>query len=95
MADRYEAVAIRKYQDRDGNEKTSFTNVGVAWPMKDKDGYTVRLSAMPAPTEGEFVILLMPPKPKDGQQQSRNVQTKNTRQQPNSFSRDIDDDIIF
>ncbi|RYX78531.1 hypothetical protein EON76_05225 [bacterium] len=95
MADRYEAVAIRKYQDRDGNEKTSFTNVGVAWPMKDKDGYTVRLSAMPAPTEGEFVILLMPPKPKDGQQQSRSAPAKNTRQQPNSFSRDIDDDIAF
>lgn len=93
MADRYEAVAIRKYQDRDGNEKTSFTNVGVAWPMKDKDGYTVRLSAMPAPTEGEFVILLMPPKPKDGQQQSRNVTANNTRQQQNSFSRDIDDYI--
>lgn len=69
MSDRYEAVAVRRYEDRDGNEKTAFTNIGVAWPMKERDGYTVRLHAMPVPDEGEFVILLMPPKPKEDQQQ--------------------------
>lgn len=68
MSDRYEAVAVRRYEDRDGNEKTAFTNIGVAWPMKERDGYSLRLHAMPAPENGEYVILLMPPKPKEDQQ---------------------------
>ena len=59
---RLNALAARKYTDRDGNEKTSYTRIGVAWPFRDKEGYTVRLEAMPAPQDGEFVILLMPPK---------------------------------
>lgn len=71
MTERYEAVAARAYKDRDGNEKSSFTNVGVAWKMKERDGYTLKLHAMPAPEEGEYTILLFPPKPKDDQQQAR------------------------
>lgn len=66
MATRYEAVAVRRYE-KDGEEKAAFTNIGVAWPMKDRDGYTVRLHAFPAPEEGEYVILLMPPKERDEQ----------------------------
>jgi hypothetical protein len=69
MADRYEAVAVRRYEDKDGNEKSAFTNIGVAWPMKERDGYSLRLHAMPAPEDGEYVILLMPPKPKEDQPQ--------------------------
>lgn len=65
MTTRYDAVAVRRYKDRDGNEKSQFTTIGTAWPMRDKDGFTVRLNAVPAPTEGEFVILLMPPRQKD------------------------------
>jgi hypothetical protein len=79
MSDRYEAVAVRRYEDRDGNEKTAFTNIGVAFPMKERDGYTVRLHAMPVPDDGEFVILLMPPKPKEDQQPSRDDRRENNR----------------
>lgn len=64
---RYDAIAARTYQDRDGNDKSSFTNIGVAFPMKDRDGFTIRLHAMPAPVDGEYSILLMPPKPRDDQ----------------------------
>lgn len=71
MADRYEAVAVRKYE-QNGEQKTAFTNIGVAFKMRDRDGYSVRLHAMPAPTDGEFTILLMPPKPKDDSRQSSN-----------------------
>ena len=71
MAERYEAVAVRRYEDRDGNEKSSFTNIGVAFPMKERDGYTLRLHAMPAPVDGEYSILLMPPRQKEDQQQER------------------------
>ena len=62
MSTRYDAVAARKYKDRDGNEKTAYSNIGVAWPMKDRDGFQVKLHAMPAPQDGEFVVLLFPPK---------------------------------
>lgn len=65
MSTRYDAIAVRKYEDRDGNEKSSFTNIGVAWPMKERDGFRVVLHAMPAPVNGEFTVLLMPPKERD------------------------------
>lgn len=64
---RYDAVAAREYE-RNGEKKTSFTNIGVAFPMKDRDGYSIRLHAMPAPVDGEYTILLFPPKPKEDQQ---------------------------
>lgn len=70
---RYDAIAARTYQDRDGNDKSSFTNIGVAFPMKERDGFTLRLHAMPAPVDGEYSILLMPPKPRDDQQQDRSA----------------------
>lgn len=109
MAERYEAVAVRRYEDRDGNEKSSFTNIGVAFPMKERDGYTLRLHAMPAPVDGEYSILLMPPRPKEDQQQERPQQRggydqqsggrerprNDGRGQQGGFSRDLDDDIPF
>ena len=67
---RLNALAARKYTDKQtGEERTSYTRIGVAWPMKNGDGYTVRLEAMPAPQDGEFVILLMPPKDNQDRQQ--------------------------
>jgi hypothetical protein len=95
MADRYDAVAVRRYKDRDGNEKSQFTTIGTAWPMKDKDGFTVRLNAVPAPTEGEFVILLMPPRPKDDNRASGQRRGNDAPGQNANFSRDLDDDIPF
>ncbi len=32
MTTRYDAVAVRRYKDRDGNEKSQFTTIGTAWP---------------------------------------------------------------
>lgn len=91
-ATRYDAVAVRRYKDRDGNEKSQFTTIGTAWPMKDRDGYTVRLNAVPAPTDGEFVVLLMPPKPKgenaaSGQRRGEESQAR--------YGNAMDDDIPF
>ncbi len=94
MADRYDAVAVRRYKDRDGNEKSQFTTIGTAWPMRDKDGFTVRLNAVPAPTEGEYVVLLMPPRQKDDNRASGQSRGNAQGQQAN-FSRDLDDDIPF
>jgi hypothetical protein len=70
MTTRYDAVAARKWTNSSGEEQTSYTNIGVAWPFKDKDGFTLRLHAMPAPVEGEYTVLLFPPKPREDRDQS-------------------------
>lgn len=100
MSERYDAVAVRKYTDRDGNEKSSFTNIGVAWPMKDRDGYSLRLHCLPAPVDGEYSILLFPPKPREDaeqrppQRQQTYSADKSRRQVAPSFQTG-DDDIPF
>lgn len=97
MADRYEAVAVRKYE-QNGEEKTAFTNIGVAFKMRDRDGYSLRLHCLPAPVDGEYSILLFPPKPKDdnrgngrGQAQQSGGYGGGGRQQSGGF----DDEIPF
>lgn len=90
MSQRYDAVAVRKYQDRDGNEKSSFTNIGVAWPMKDRDGYSLRLHCLPAPVDGEYTILLFPPKPREDEAPERRPAQRQAAIAPN-----FDDDIPF
>lgn len=67
MADIYDVIAPRTYKDRQGNEKSSFTKVGVAFPMRDRDGFNVQLEAIPAPQDGVFRLMLMRPKPRDEQ----------------------------
>jgi len=65
MAERLDAMIAREYTDRDGNKKSSFTKIGVAFAMKN-GGWSVSLEALPLPTMGErgmeTRILLMPPK---------------------------------
>lgn len=33
----------RNYQDADGQDRTEFLRVGVAWPLKDKPGYRLEI----------------------------------------------------
>lgn len=99
MANRYDAVAVREYEVN-GETRTAFTNIGVAFPLKEKDGFSLRLHCLPAPMEGEYRILLFPPKPKDDDAPSR-------RQEPSRQSsyaersgarmteRELDDEIPF
>jgi hypothetical protein len=99
MTQRYEAVAVRRYE-QNGEEKSAFTNIGVAWPMKERDGFTLRLHCLPAPVDGEYQILLMPPKPKEDRPQERKQQSygeANGRSKPTerSTSRELDDEIPF
>ncbi|MGV2099006.1 hypothetical protein [Rhizobium sp. 21-4511-3d] len=94
MTNRYDAVAVRRYKDNQGNDKATFTTIGVAFAMRDKDGYTVRLNAVPAPVDGEFVILLMPPKEK-GETRSGGQSRGEAQGRQANFSQDMDDDIPF
>jgi hypothetical protein len=66
---RLDAIMARKYQDRDGNEKSSFTRIGTAFTMQN-GGYSIVLDAMPAPEAAQnggmqYRILLMVPKPRE------------------------------
>ncbi len=97
MTDRYDAVAVRKYE-QNGEEKCSFTNIGVAFKMRDRDGYSLRLHCLPAPVNGEYSILLFPPKPKDEQpaqsrQQSYGEANGGNFRKP--ANQDFDDEIPF
>lgn len=60
MTDRYDALTVRE-----SNGKSYFTKIGVAFPSRSGNGFSVLLDAMPAPTEGQFKILLMEPKPRE------------------------------
>ena len=50
MTQRLEAFVTRKYLTRDGEEKTAWTKVGVAFQHSKGQGWNVSLDAMPAPT---------------------------------------------
>ena len=65
MADRLDALTVRE-----SNGKSYWTRLGVAWPNKNGPGYIVKLDAVPAPTEGQFVIHLREPLPREGRPQS-------------------------
>lgn len=103
MADRYDAVAVRKYEDRDGNAKSAFTNIGVAFPMKDRDGYSLRLHCLPAPVDGEYSILLFPPKPREDQKhqgshrdnRSTSYDRDDDRTHGGGYAGALDDEIPF
>ncbi len=64
MADRLDALMARSYT-KGGEQKTSYTKVGVAWPLNG-GGWRLELEAVPVPTiyEGkpQLSILLMPPR---------------------------------
>lgn len=57
---------------RESNGKSFWTKIGVAFPAKQGPGWTVLLDAVPAPTEGQFKIILrepLPPRDQQSQQQ--------------------------
>lgn len=66
MSNHYNVLMAREYTTKDGETKSAFTKIGVAFPMKDKDGFQVSLEAIPLQSIGktgklECKLLLMPP----------------------------------
>jgi len=57
MTQRLDALSVRE-----SNGKAYFTKVGVAFPAKKGDGYSVLLDAIPAPVDGQFKLILKTPK---------------------------------
>lgn len=81
MADRLDALAVRE-----SNGKSYFSRIGVAFANKDGKGWSVLLDAIPAPTDGQFKIMLREPLPKDGQRGGQGGAN-------NNFATDADDDF--
>lgn len=66
MSNYYNVLMPREYTTKDGQVKTAFTKIGVAFPFKEKEGYSLSLEAIPLQTlskDGklECKLLLMPP----------------------------------
>ena len=89
MANRMDVVVTREYEDRSGAKKTKFTNIGVAFEMKN-GGWAITLDALPVPTMGERGLetrmLLMVPREKDDAPSSRGPAQR-------SHQRPLDDDL--
>lgn len=79
--ERLDALSVRE-----SNGKSYFTKIGVAFPSRNGNGYSVLLDAIPAPIEGQFKILLMEPKPREGGNQT-------TGQKQPAYSSNYDDDV--
>lgn len=58
MAERLDALTVRE-----SNGKSYWTRIGVAFPGKE-GSYMVKLDAMPASNEGQYVIHLREPREK-------------------------------
>jgi hypothetical protein len=57
MTERLDALTVRE-----SNGKSYFTKIGVAFPAKSGNGYSVLLDAVPASVDGQYKILLTEPK---------------------------------
>ncbi len=47
MAKRYVVCWPNEYVDRNGDNQSEFMKVGAAFPLRDRDGFSVELSLMP------------------------------------------------
>jgi hypothetical protein len=47
----YDVTCPREYTDKDGNKKTYYWKVGQAFPLKDKDGFSITLETRVLPRE--------------------------------------------
>lgn len=86
--ERLDALAVRE-----SNGKSYFTKIGAAFPNRDGKGFTILLDAIPAPTEGQFKIMLREPLPRDGAQRDQQHRNRLGGNQSQNFSADLDDEI--
>lgn len=47
MPQHYNVLMPREYTAKDGSTKSAFTKIGVAFPIKGKDGFSLTLEAIP------------------------------------------------
>ena len=57
----HRAYIVRNYTDKDGTERSHWTDIGGVWPHKKGNGFDVALIALPL--DGRLSIRLDKPKP--------------------------------
>lgn len=101
MNKRYDVTAPREYTDRDGNKKTNWINLGVAF---EKDGrISILLNALPMPgQDGQAKLILMEPKQDSGSSGGNRTQGNQSRGNSGGGfaggfggSDDLSDDVPF
>jgi hypothetical protein len=90
MTDRLNIVSPRNYTTRDGEVKTAFTKIGVAYATKS--GWALTFEALPLPSINdkgviETKVLLMPPREDDAGDKPRRSVSRSDEPR--------DDDIPF
>lgn len=89
MSKKYDVVVSEKYQDRDGNEKTRYINIGAVF--ETQKGLSIKLESLPIGWNGWASFY--EPKPKDGQQRQ---QTRSQSREPSGgHSSFAGDDVPF
>jgi hypothetical protein len=84
MSNRLDALTVRE-----ANERSFWTKIGVAFQGRDGASWVVKLDAIPAPTDGQFVIHLREPRESAGNGAPRPT---NQRGSGSGYSgRDFDD----
>ncbi len=96
MADRYRLAVPRKGKDG----KTWWTKVGVMWPMKGKDGFSITMDALPLMTmndSGELECRIVVFDDTQDYQPADHVQAKGNGNGNGANDRadDLGDDIPF
>lgn len=93
MANRYDALTVSKYVDRNGDEKSFFTKIGTMFQSKNGDSYSLELIALPIPDkEGKVRLFLKQPEQREGAQQ---VARSAPRPAARSTAEEIGDDLPF
>lgn len=61
---RLDALVADEYE-RNGEKKTTWIKIGVAFERRNGPGYTLRLKCLPVGKDGEASVLLVPPRPRE------------------------------
>lgn len=57
MAKIYDVTIPRRYQDAAGNEKTHFWQVGTMFPLREKEGFSIKLNSKMLLTD-QYVVFV-------------------------------------
>lgn len=76
MANRLDALTVR---ESDG--KSYWTRIGVAFPNREGPGFMVKLDAMPASKDGQYIIHLREPRENGSQGGGQRQQSRDDRDQ--------------
>lgn len=86
---RFDIVVPREFKKSDGTTGKSFFKIGAAFPMREREGYSIMLDALPVPGPDGVKLLMFVADENRGQ---REPEKRHSRPSKNS---DDDSDIPF